>query len=444
MRHILSRRAVLRPTIAATTKQEHDMTDTEVVVIGAGVAGLAAAATLRAAGRPCVLIEAAARPGGRAFTARPAALAGAWLDLGATWLHDADRNPLAALARTTGDTLIDADRPRTRRLQVGATVLSAAEEADFAAAHARIEAALSGRATAGPDIAFAAAMDPYRADPWAATVELWEAAQIAAADPARLSLRDWHRNLLEGRNLIVDGGIGAFVARRLAALAGPVELDTRATAIDWSDTIRVATPRGTVTARAAIVTVSTGVLATLNFRPSLPAATAAAIDALPMGLLTKTAFALADPLALPDSISLRRRVVPGEPAMSFMVRPYGQPYVQGFIGGPTAWALAKAGPAATEDFARAQWRILLGEGADRALGQAVISAWGTDPWHRGGYAYATAGSPDPRAALATPIADGRLAFAGEATCTDGLAGTVGGAHRAGTAAARTILATLPP
>ena len=69
--------------------------ETDVVVVGAGVAGLAASAALRRRGRDCVLIEASGRIGGRAFTGWPAALRGAPFDYGASWLHDADRNPLA-------------------------------------------------------------------------------------------------------------------------------------------------------------------------------------------------------------------------------------------------------------------------------------------------------------------------------------------------------------
>ena len=67
----------------------------DVVIIGAGVAGLAAAETLRRQGRTCCVLEAAAWVGGRARTIQ---VAGAPFDLGATWLHDAARNPLTAAA----------------------------------------------------------------------------------------------------------------------------------------------------------------------------------------------------------------------------------------------------------------------------------------------------------------------------------------------------------
>ena len=421
------------------------ITDVDVAVVGAGVAGLTAAAAVRAAGRSCTLIEASGRIGGRAFTDCPAALAGAWFDHGATWLHAAERNPLADIARAAGETLIDSDAVRRSRLYIGTHVANAEETRTYHAAWAEFETMARARAQIAPDIAFADAMAPMRANPWAATIELWEAAQIAAADPARLSLRDWWVNDLDGQNLIVEGGIGAFVARRLGAMAGPVMRDTPATRICWNDGIHVETARGTLHAQAAIVTVSTGVLAAgLPFTPALPAAMQAAIAGLPMGLLTKIALPACgtDRLGLPETLSLRRQVTPGEPSMSFTAWPFGRPYIQSFLGGPTAWDLSRAGPAATEDFARAQLRTLLGSHADRTLGPAVVTSWGEDPWHRGSYAYATVGNAGARAILATPLASGRLVFAGEAACTDGLAGTVGGAYRSGAAAAAGVLSAL--
>jgi monoamine oxidase len=205
------------------------------------------------------------------------------------------------------------------------------------------------------------------------------------------------------------------------------------------------TPRGALKAGACIVTVSTGVLAAggIAFDPPLPLGVQQAVHELPMGLLTKVALPAtgADRLGLPASCSLHRQVAPGEPAMFFHAWPSGRDHVIGFAGGPTAWELARAGADATEAFARAQLRDLLGARAD-ALGAAVVTTWGTDPAHLGAYAYARTGHADARAALAQPLADGRLIFAGEATCTDGLAGTVGGAYLAGQQAARIVAAAL--
>ncbi len=128
--------------------------------------------------------------------------------------------------------------------------------------------------------------------------------------------------------------------------------------------------------------------------------------------------------------------------MVFIARPFGYDHVIGYVGGSAAWELARAGEAATADYARAELRRLLGDDAVRALADdAVISPWGTDPLTLGAYAYVRPGDAGARAALAEPVAGGRLIFAGEA-CAEGLAGTVGGAFDSGEAAARTALEAL--
>src|SRR5271155_1673692 len=79
--------------------------DRDVVVIGAGLAGLGAATALKAQGRDCVILEASGRTGGRAWTAPPASLGGVWFDMGAVWFHDAEHNPLVPVANAAGDRL---------------------------------------------------------------------------------------------------------------------------------------------------------------------------------------------------------------------------------------------------------------------------------------------------------------------------------------------------
>ena len=411
--------------------------DGGVVVVGAGAAGLAAAAHLRAAGVEVTLLEAGPRTGGRARTVRPAALGGAVLDLGAAWLHAADSNPLAGMAGPE-DGLVNSDLLRTERLFVAGRGATAAEQAEYDACWAAVERLQPGAA----DTSLADLMAPL-AGPWAPIVALWEGAIIAAADADVLSAQDWHRNLLPPPNLLPPGGLGDFVARRLAT---PAWLDTPATAIAWGGAgVRVDTPRGVLRAAACIVTVSTGVLASgaVRFDPPLPGAVAAAVEALPMGLATKVALPLGEDgrLGIADNATLVRQVAPGEAGMTFNAWPLGRGHLVGYMGGRAAWAVA-GDDAAAETFARAQLHAMLGP--VRLGAGAVVTDWGTDPLFCGAYSYARPGGAAARAALAGAFPGERLLFAGEACRADGLAGTVGGAWLSGRDAAARLVAENAP
>lgn len=424
------------------------MSDTDVLIVGAGVAGLAAAALLRRHGVACEVLEAKGRTGGRAITDHPAELGGAPFDPGASWLHAAERNPLAHLAHAHGDEASDRGGEWTRRVRVGADWATAEDMAAYDAAWEQFETTMRERAAQEPDIALAEALAPLRDDPWTATIENWEASLIAAADPADFSLKDWKLNELSGSNLSVAGGMGALIQRRLAPLAGAVRLHTPVTRIAWQgrDGVTVTTPAGAITARAAIVTVSTGVLAAghIAFTPALPDHTRDAIAALPMGLLSKVALRPTTPdrFGLAPGTSLHRQLSSAtEPSVFFLCWPNGSDYLCGFIGGVAAWELSRAGPAAADALARAELSRLLGADAALRFGPAVATTWGEDRCFLGAYAYARPGHVAARAAMDAPVGQ-CLLFAGEAWRTDGLAGTVGGAYLSGEAAAHRALRLL--
>jgi monoamine oxidase len=418
--------------------------DVDVVVIGAGLAGLGAAAALRRRGRGAVVLEAAGRIGGRAWTAYPEALGGVWFDMGAIWFHDAENNPLTQIARKAGDTLLRFDALHTERTFVGTRLATEAELADYADAWSRFELAAERLMQPGmPDVPLSAVARSLPDDPWAATVESWEGSVICAVDAADYSLSDWKRNALTGSNLVPQGGIGAFVQRRLGQ-GLDIRLNTRVTRVCWGDAagqVVVETDRGALTAAAGIMTVSTGVLraGAIVFDPALPPHVQDCLHALPMGLATKVVLRATGPdrLGLPPYCSVDRQLGrDGDLLVPLQCWPHGRDYVQGWIGGGTAWALLREGDAAVVDFARAELRRLFGGQADSIFDGAasVVTRWGDDPLVRGAYAYATPGNADARSHLAEPLADGHLLFAGEA-CHVGYAGTLAGAWLSGEAAA---------
>lgn len=421
-------------------------TDIDVLVIGAGLAGLSAGAALRARGRQCVILEASGRIGGRAWTTHPPALGNVWFDMGAVWFHDAEHNPLVPIAEAAGDTLLRSDEIRTERTYIGDRLVTDAEAAAYGGAWKRFEAAADTLLRDGADVSLAAVTLSLPHDPWAPTIESWEGPVICVTDAARFSARDWRRNALGGGNLVPQGGIGAFVTRRLTA-GLDIRLNTPVTKIHWggpSGRITVESAAGVLTAASCIVTVSTGVLASgaLAFEPPLPAGVQDSIHALPMGLAMKVALRAAGPdrLDLPLHCSIDRRVArSGDTLMPFQCWPFGRDYVQGWIGGHMAWDLAHAGEAAAIDHALSELRIIFGGRVDRLFrgGGTLVTRWDADPWVRGAYCYAVPGQALARDRLAAPVADGHLMFAGEA-CDVPYAGTLAGAWISGGNAARAV------
>ena len=135
--------------------------DTDVAIIGAGVAGLAAGTRLRAAGLRVELLEAASRVGGRAHTTP---VAGHPFDHGAHWLHAAHRNPLVPLARDAGYD-VHPDKPWDDRMHVADPASPHADLAAYAAAEQAWRHAVTARLRAGPIAAWPTPRHRWRTIP---------------------------------------------------------------------------------------------------------------------------------------------------------------------------------------------------------------------------------------------------------------------------------------
>ncbi len=417
----------------------------DVAIIGAGAAGIAAARSLVARGLTVRLLEAGPRLGGRAFTESTSL--GAPFDHGASWLHDAEANPLTPLAAHLGCSFHKQERRTKQGLTLDGRPASAAERAAYLAAIGAAEAAFAAAAgqAGGQDPDCASLLPP---GPWQATVAHWLGNIINGAPLSGISVRDYVAIDLHGGNWQLAEGLGTLVARLAAGL--PVSLNTPVRRVAWGGPgLAVETPAGTLAARAVLVTVSTGVLAghALRFTPELPAELLQAIHGLPLGLLSKVALRLA-PGALAELPAFTRFERPvadaADAAMNFMLRPFGRDHAVGFIGGAQAWALAQQGPAASEAFFRAELSRHLGaETVARAvLPGCTATRWAQDPCFLGAYTHAVPGAAGARRVLREAgLAGGRLRFAGEA-CHPTHAATLGGAWASGEQAAAALAAVL--
>src|SRR5207302_8633382 len=242
--------------------QSCHMHETDVVVIGAGAAGVAAARRLVAAQVPTVVLEARSRVGGRAWTMRGAGLP---LDLGCGWLHSADENEWAAVATTLGITIDRTPPPwGIRRNTIG---FPPAELADFRAASDRFFGRLHATDATEPDRPASDFLEPgNRWNPLINSLSTY----ISGAELDKVSVHDLNNYHDSGVNWRVAEGYGALVEAYAAPL--DVRRDCPATLIDHAGKrLRIATPKGDIHARAAIVAVPTSMLARElpRFTPSL-------------------------------------------------------------------------------------------------------------------------------------------------------------------------------
>jgi monoamine oxidase len=414
------------------------LADVDVLVVGAGAAGIAAARALQGQGLRLLLLEARDRPGGRAWTDSESL--GSPFDHGATWLHDADHNPLRALAETHGFALIDSDAVRQEITFQGERRLDGPALRAWDAAWRAFEARIHARAAhPGPDIPASEAAP--RPGPYEASIAYWQGEIIAAAPLAEISLHDFAATLLPGRNMLPEAGLGTLLAHTAQGL--PIAYGAAVTRLAWGgDGVVAEGAFGRIRARGAILTLPTSLIAAeaIRFDPPLPAETLQAASDLPMGAGVKVALRAAgeDRLGLAPFTSIDRVIAPGETMITLRAWPFGRDHLIGHVGGPHAAALDAAGPAALHDAVMAEIVRCFGAEARRAFRPgAVTTTWLRDPWTRGLYTHAKPGAAGARAILARPLTEGRLCFAGEA-CHPTLAGTVGGAWLSGEAAAATV------
>jgi monoamine oxidase len=207
--------------------------------------------------------------------------------------------------------------------------------------------------------------------------------------------------------------------------------------------LRLETDRGTLRARAAILTPSTDVLLSgaLALDPPLPAELADALAGVPLGSANKVALAFdRDVFGLDHTTAVHQPDAPR--GCNFQIRPFARNMAIAHSGGPLARELEQAGAEAMTAFACDQLVSMFGGEVRRALRASATTAWGRDPWIRGGYSVCRPGHAHHRERLLQPV-EARIWLAGEA-CSLSAFGTVGGAHDSGVAAARHAIAELGP
>jgi monoamine oxidase len=414
-------------------------TNPDVVIIGAGAAGLGAARRLLKEGCSVQVVEAAHRIGGRAWTQSDNF--GVPVDMGCSWISGARKNRFAKIARKRGFTLVDhTDRPTA--LFIDGRRASQRELQEYEKAGEIVDRAMRKAGRKGLDLPGSDVLP--RDKPFLGAAKAWMGPMDYGVEFDQISTLDDYMMANDQPSYIVAEGLGTLVATRASGI--PIALGTPVLSVDSSGKgVRVETSAGTIATRACLVTVSTGVLASgaIRFTPALPVAKQDAIADLPMGLLVKVPllfdgarFGLGAndwlTYSIPDAAPTR--------ACFFVTWPFGHDYVFGNIGGPFGWELSQAGPEATVDFALEEFVRQVGSSARRHFVKGLATQWASNPLTRGAYAALRPGGFGARDILSRPIS-GKVFFAGEAM-GGSRSGLVNGAYESGRKAAKAIATAL--
>lgn len=433
-------------------------TSYDVIVLGAGAAGLAAAAELTRGGARVLLLEARARVGGRIWTCREAGLS-VPAELGAEFIHGHAPRTRELLA-DCGVAMLDAVGSRWT-LAGGQPVPSDAWFAELMQAIGRTDV-LRQRDMPFDEFVqrhLAAALSPQAQLAARRMAEGFDAADTARAS-ARAIVSEWQGDTLGGVPQSRPAGGYAALLGALLQRAAPGRLTLRLQcpvhSVRWS--------RGAVevmgeslgasySARAArlVVTLPLGVLqqqagaGAVRFEPPL-AAKAAALSGLASGAVVKVLLRFDEPfwehLAGGRYHDASFFHATGSEVPTFWTNaPARAPLLIAWAGGPRAARLAAAPNAVLVRAALAGIESLFGRDCNpqERLQGYLYHDWQHDPYACGAYSYVLVGGDQARAQLAEPLGE-TLYFAGEATDTQDEAGTVTGALDSGVRAAREALA----
>ncbi len=432
--------------------------NSQILVIGAGMAGIAAARTLHDAGCRVTVLEARNRIGGRTHTDSNL---GVDVDLGAAWIHGPIANPLVPLAEQHGVGWGETDFFNIHGGAVmafrpdGTPIDEAAYTAGihyFAGAYNHLFSSLLAKQP-GDDVRSVADLMDFGlpgqeqlTGDAAAGFYYTSRVRIRYEDAADLDTVDWrmgraYMKLPGGDLLVYRGGFG----RLAAGLAQGLEIRTGVVVeriVYGPDGVTVATNQGDFAAEKVVVTVPLGVLkaGVIDFSPTLPPEKQAAIRRIGFGNYEKLALRFPH-IFWPTGPHRFNYLSDADPPlyMAWLNNAH-------YTGEPVLVAYHAAGLAQHTNRLNDEQLIA---GALETLGRMfgpdvpdpvsyVRSGWEADPFSRGSYSFSQLGmAVEDRAALAAPVGE-HIFFAGEATHPHYWA-TVHGAYETGVRAAREVL-----
>jgi len=419
--------------------------ESDILIIGAGIAGLTAGRALAEAGLQVMLVEARDRIGGRILSHRVGDDA---IELGAEFVHGRPPELLALIAEADAE-LYERDGS-SAAFSAGVLEPCDTPGTDF-------ELLEELRNPPQPDVSFArylATADLGHSRKIALTnfVEGFNAADAAQISAASLGAQQTAEDAIEGdRASSLPGGydcLPQYLATRIEELGGRICLNLPVRKIHWSrSAVHLATSHTTLAASRAIVTVPLGVLQSggLTITPR-PEGVFLAASHMRMGHALRFTLRFSEPfwqtLAPSPIDDLSFLFTSSEmPPVWWTTHPHPTALMTGWVGGPRSMALSQL---SADELAEQACTVLAKvfslqpEDLRRRLLGCYTHNWSSDPFSLGAYSYIAAGGLDAPRQLAQPIED-TLFFAGEHTDTTASWGTVHAAIRSGLRAANQVL-----
>ncbi len=409
------------------------MENYDVVIVGAGVAGLTAAKLLVRSGHSVVVLEARDRVGGRVHTDR---VEGTTTDLGASWIHGIGDSPLAEVAQMfdmrTHEFTVGSYQPGGRPIayygpegdRLSAEVVDAFV-ADIQSVDDQLVAVI---ADAAPETSFQDAVeaaiarlgwDPERAERVREFLR-HRAEEQYGVWAGGLDAHGLDSDAIEGDEVVFPDGYDVLATR--LSMGVDVRLEHVVSHIERSSAgVLVTTDRGQVSADRAVVTVPVGVLKSEEFviTPPLPEPVSGALERLEMNNFEKIILRFPTKFWDDGVYAIRWQ---GEGSVWWhswydLTAIDGVPALLTFAAGPAAVETRGWSEAQLVDSVLSALRDIYGDKVEPPT-RVSVTNWRDDPFARGSYAYMTVGSEiEDHERLATPV-DGVLHIAGEATWGD--------------------------
>ena len=415
-----------------------------VLIIGAGIAGLAAANALNNAGIANIVIEARDRIGGRLFTKD---VGGIPIDLGASWIHDPTGNPMTAFAKAAGVAQTAADPTNdAATIRYYDAINPLAQQSDLAAAYGNYNSfaqsesqwlsMLSDQASYKDGVELFLDNQPaLRAPDQRRRTEQFIHYLFEAFDAGRWDKSSLYYDVNSPINAYGGSQFGDFPTGGYTRLAkamasnSDIRLNHKVSRVQVRDdgvTVFADNASGSVQFQGStvIVTLPLGVLkaGSVAFDPPLPASKQSAIAKVGFGRFEKIALRFATPFwqaGTPSKTHLyyvtKNTEFPTEFGFFLDYQTFiGQPALVGVVTAAFAEEFVKRTSA--QNLARVMEILREVYGADVSQPTDIaLSSWGNDPYTMGCYSFLPVGAtPADMDELGTPVGE-RLLFAGEAS-----------------------------